>query len=53
MDGDIQDFSRWLPAIRKGLIKPLIDGTLPLSQAAENIYERASNQAQRAIILIP
>ncbi|MTC74403.1 zinc-binding dehydrogenase [Providencia sp. wls1919] len=51
--GDIEDFSRWLPAIKKGLIRPLIDSTMPLSQAA-NAHERiANNQARGAIILIP
>lgn len=51
--GDIEDFSRWLPAIKKGLISPLIDSTLPLSQAAHAHERIANNQARGAIILIP
>ncbi|MEX9947095.1 zinc-binding dehydrogenase [Providencia alcalifaciens] len=51
--GDIEDFSRWLPAIKKGLIRPLIDSTLPLSQAAYAHERIANNQARGAIILIP
>ncbi|TRN24470.1 hypothetical protein DM784_09100 [Vibrio furnissii] len=51
--GDIEDFSRWLPAIKKGLIKPLIDSTLPLSQAALAHERIANNQARGAVILLP
>lgn len=51
--GDIEDFSRWLPAIKKGQIKPLIDSTLPLSLAAKAHERISNNQAVGAIILIP
>ncbi|WP_432206740.1 zinc-binding dehydrogenase [Providencia alcalifaciens] len=38
---------------KKGLIRPLIDSTLPLSQAAYAHERIANNQARGAIILIP
>lgn len=51
--GDIEDFSRWLPAIKEGLIKPLVDSTMPLSLAAQAHERIANNQTRGSIILIP
>jgi NADPH:quinone reductase-like Zn-dependent oxidoreductase len=51
--GDIEDLARWLPAIKEGVIRPLIDCTLPLSQAAQAHERIANNQTRGAIVLIP
>ncbi len=53
MASDIEDFNWGLEQVRVGRIKPLLDHTLPLSQAAEAHRLIAANQVTGNIVLLP
>ncbi len=53
MASDIEDFTWGLEHVRVGPIKPLLDHTLPLSQAAEAHRLIAANQVTGNIVLLP
>ena len=53
MASDIEDFKWGLEQVRLGNIKPTLDHTLPLSQAAEAHREIANNEAKGNIVLLP
>ncbi|MGD9637189.1 MAG: zinc-binding dehydrogenase, partial [Pirellulales bacterium] len=51
--GDIEDMANWLPQIRAGKIRAVIDSVYPLSKAAEAHKRVAENQARGSVILLP
>lgn len=53
MFGDVEDFKWGLEQVRVGKIKPLLDRTLPLSQAAEAHRLISTNQVTGNIVLLP
>ena len=53
MASDIEDFRWGLEQVRLGNIKPTLDHTLPLSQAAEAHREIANNETKGNIVLLP
>lgn len=53
LNADIEDLAAWLPRIRAGQIKPVVDSVLPLNQAG-NAHERvANNTAKGGVVLLP
>ena len=53
MFGDLEDFQWGIEQVRAGRIKPLLDRTLLLSQAAEAHRLIATNQVKGSIVLLP
>lgn len=53
LTADVEDFPAWLDLVRKEVIKPRIDCTLPLSEAGKAHELVASNKAKGAVILLP
>jgi NADPH:quinone reductase-like Zn-dependent oxidoreductase len=53
MASDISDFKWGLEQVRAGKIKPLLDHTLPLSEAAEAHRLVANNKVKGNIVLLP
>jgi D-arabinose 1-dehydrogenase-like Zn-dependent alcohol dehydrogenase len=53
MASDLQDLKWGLEQIRQGKIKPVLDRTLPLSQASEAHRLLASNEVTGNIVLLP
>lgn len=53
MASDIEDLQWGLAQVRAGRIKPLLDRTLPLSQAAEAHRLIATNQVTGNLVLLP
>ena len=53
MAGDIENFKWGLEQVRAGGIKPLLDRTLPLSQAAEAHRLISTNQVTGNLVLLP
>ncbi len=53
MFGDVDGFEWGMEQVRAGKIKPLLDRTLPLSQAAEAHRLVASNEVSGNIVLLP
>ncbi|MCZ6802384.1 MAG: zinc-binding dehydrogenase [Proteobacteria bacterium] len=53
MASDIEDLKWGLEQVKHGKIKPLLDKTFPLSQAAEAHRYIASNQVKGKIVLLP
>ncbi|MFB3143987.1 MAG: zinc-binding alcohol dehydrogenase family protein [Candidatus Methylomirabilales bacterium] len=53
MAGDIENFKWGLEQVRAGGIKPLLDRTLPLSQAAEAHRLVAANKVKGNLVLLP
>ena len=53
MFGDVADYQWGMEHVRAGRIKPLLDRTLPLSQAAEAHREIAGNKVRGNIVLLP
>ncbi len=53
MASDIEDFKWGLEQVRLGKIKPSLDHTLPLKDAAEAHRELANNEAKGNIVLLP
>ncbi len=53
MASDIEDFNWGLEQVRVGRIKPLLDHTLPLSNAAEAHRLISTNQVAGNIVLLP
>lgn len=53
MFGDVEDLEWGLEQVQKGTIKPLLDRTLPLSEAAQAHQLIASNQVAGNIVLLP
>ncbi len=53
MAGDIENFKWGLEQVRAGRIKPLLDRTLPLSQAAEAHRLVAANKVKGNLVLLP
>ena len=53
MASDIEDLMWGLKQVREGRIKPLLDRTLPLSQAAEAHRLVAANKVKGNVVLLP
>ena len=53
MFGDLEDYKWGIEQVRAGRIKPLLDRSLPLSQAAETHRLIATNQVKGNIVLLP
>ena len=53
MFGDVDDFNWGMGQVVEGRIKPLLDHTLPLSQAAEAHRQISNNQVMGNIVLLP
>ncbi|MEE8228982.1 MAG: zinc-binding alcohol dehydrogenase family protein [candidate division NC10 bacterium] len=53
MAGDIENFKWGLEQVRAGRIKPLLDRTLPLSQAAEAHRLVVANKVKGNLVLLP
>ena len=53
MASDIEDFRFGLDLVQQGKVKPLLDRTFPLSQAAEAHRLIATNQVAGNIVLLP
>jgi NADPH:quinone reductase-like Zn-dependent oxidoreductase len=53
MAGDVADYLWGMDQVREGRIKPLLDRTLPLSQAAEAHHLIATNQVMGNLVLLP
>ncbi len=53
MFGDVDDFNWGMRQVVEGRIKPLLDHTLPLSQAAEAHRQISNNQVMGNIVLLP
>lgn len=53
MASDVEDFQWGLDLVKKGVIKPLLDRTLPLSEAAQAHRLIADNQVAGNIVLMP
>ena len=53
MASDLQDLQWGLEQVRQGKIIPVLDRTLPLSQAAEAHRRMASNEVTGSIVLLP
>jgi NADPH:quinone reductase len=53
MASDIEDFKWGLEQVRLGKIKPALDHTLPLKDAAEAHRKLANNEAKGNIVLLP
>ena len=53
MFGDVADYKWGMEQVRAGRIKPLLDRTLPLSQAAEAHRLISTNQVTGNIVLLP
>ena len=53
MFGDIKDYVWGMDQVSKGYIKPLLDRTFPLSQAAEAHQLIADNKVKGNIVLLP
>ena len=53
MAGDIEDLRWGLEQVQKGTIKPLLDRTLPLSEAAQAHQLVATNKVSGNIVLLP
>ena len=53
MFGDLADYKWGIEQVRSGHIKPLLDRTLPLRQAAEGHRLIATNQVSGNIVLLP
>lgn len=51
--GDIEDFANWLPNLRDGSVKAVIDSVLPLSHAAEAHRRVAANETRGSVVLLP
>ena len=51
--GDVADYKWGIQQVRAGRIKPLLDRTLPLSQAAEAHRLLSTNQVTGNIVLLP
>jgi NADPH2:quinone reductase len=51
--GDVEDLANWLPLVRDGRVKPVIDSILPLKQAAEAHRRLAANEARGSVVLLP
>ena len=50
---DIEDLQQWLIKVREGLVVPVVDTVLPLSEAAKAHELVAENKAKGAVILMP
>ena len=53
MFGDVDDFNWGMGQVVEGRIKPSLDHTLPLSQAAEAHRQISNNQVMGNIVLLP
>jgi len=53
MFGDVDDLNCGMGQVVEGRIKPLLDHTLPLSQAAEAHRQISNNQVMGNIVLLP
>ena len=53
MASDISDLKWGLEQVRAGKIKPILDHTLPLSNAAEAHRQIANNEVKGNIVLLP
>ncbi len=53
MFGDVEDFKWGMGQVREGRIKPLLDRTLPLSEAAEAHRLISTNEVTGNIVLLP
>ncbi|MCH7761029.1 zinc-binding dehydrogenase, partial [candidate division TA06 bacterium] len=53
MASDIEDLKWGMDHVRSGRIKPLLDRTLPLSQAAEAHRLISNNEVMGNIVLLP
>ncbi len=53
MASDIEDFNWGLEQVRVGRIKPLLDHTLPLSQAAEAHRLISTGKVTGNLVLLP
>lgn len=53
MFGDVEDYTWGIEQVREGRIKPLLDRTLPLSEAAEAHRLISSNQTTGNLVLLP
>ncbi len=53
LTADIEDLAPWLDLVRKEVIKPKIDCTLPLSEAAKAHELVSQNKAKGAVVLLP
>ncbi len=53
MFGDVEDYAWGIEQVREGRIKPLLDRTLPLSQAGESHRLISTNQVTGSIVLLP
>ena len=53
MAGDIEDLTWGLEQVRAGRIKPLVDRTLPLHEAAEAHRLLAQNETRGNVVLLP
>ncbi len=53
MASDPEHLAWGLEQVRAGRIRPLLDRTLPLSQAAEALQLVATNQVKGNVVLLP
>ncbi len=53
MFGDVEDYKWGIQQVREGRIKPLLDRTLPLSEAAESHRLISTNEVTGNIVLLP
>lgn len=53
MFGDVEDYTWGIEQVREGRIKPLLDRTLPLSEAAEAHRLISSNRTTGNLVLLP
>ncbi|QEY63192.1 zinc-binding alcohol dehydrogenase family protein [Metapseudomonas lalkuanensis] len=50
---DIEDLKAWMPRVRSGRIKPVVDTVLPLSEAAQAHALMAENRTKGGVVLLP